>query len=93
MSNQLDHFVVANAARIPCTVRTLRPFYVDGDLKPWCHLGELIDALLYLAKRAELPATEILALQGLLGKLSSLISDLSEQQDLRPVATTNILEP
>nr|UXQ87938.1 MAG: hypothetical protein [Microvirus sp.] len=81
MSTETDHFVVANSARIPCTIRTLRPFFVNGDLKPWVHSGELSDALLYLAKRAELPASEISALKELLENLSSSLSTLSAPPD------------
>lgn len=81
MSNELNHFVVANSARIPCTVRTLRPFKIEGDLKPWCHSGEISEALLYLAKRAELPEPEITALKELLENLSSLLSALSASED------------
>ncbi len=92
MSNKTDHFVVANAARIPCTVRTLRPFYVDGDLKPWCHSGELSDAILYLAKRIELPPAEISALKELLESLSSSLSKESASEDLHQVANINTSE-
>jgi len=61
--NELNSFVVANAARIPCTVRTLKPFWINGEIKPWCHSGELCDAILYLSARAGLPPEEILALK------------------------------
>lgn len=90
--NDLDHFVVANSARIPCTVRTLRPFKVEGDLKPWCHSGELSDALLYLAKRVELPEEEISALKELLERLSSSLTALSASADHPQAVETNIKE-
>ena len=75
--NELDHFVVANAARIPCTVRTLRPFWLSGKLKPWCHSSELMDAVQYLGLRAGLPDEEIRALKELLEELSSLLKEKS----------------
>jgi len=88
---QLDRFVVANHAKIPCTVRTLKPFFVDGSLKPWVHSSEMFDATLYLASRAGLPDDEIRALKELLVRLSSLLSNLSDTPDHHPEDTENIV--
>ncbi len=81
--NELNSFVVANAAHIPCTVRTLKPFWSAGELKPWCHQAELSDALLYLAARAGLPDPEIRALKETFENLSSLLKNLSDSPDPR----------
>lgn len=75
--NEHDRFVVANNARIPCTVRTLKPFYIVGETRPWVHSGEVSDALQYLAARAGLPPEDLHALKELLERLSSLLKDLS----------------
>lgn len=86
---ELDHVVVANSARIPCTIRTLRPFYITEDkLKPFVHSGEISDALLYLASRAGLPVGEIHALKELLENLSSSLKNLSDT--LVPARDRNI---
>ena len=82
--NEITSFVVANAARIPCTVRTLKPFWSIGELKPWCHVGELCDAIQYLAVRAGLPDTEIRALKELHENLFSSLNALSDTADLVP---------
>ena len=78
---ELDHFVVANKPRIPCTVRTLKPYWSAGKRVPFVHYQELAEALLYLAIRAELPDAEIHALKELHEKLFSLIADLSVTED------------
>ena len=70
---QLDHVVVANPAKIPCSLRTLKPYYANGP-KPYVHVGQLGDAILYLASRADLPPEEIRALRELLERLSSLLT-------------------
>ncbi len=75
--NELTSFVVANAAHIPCSVRTLKPFWSAGELKPWCHQGELCDAILYLAVRAGLPDPEIRALKETFENLSSSLKNSS----------------
>lgn len=77
MSEELDRFVVANHSRIPCTVRTLKPFKVEGTMRPWVHSGELLDAILYLAARSGMPDDEIRALKELLERLSSLLANSS----------------
>lgn len=82
--NELDHFVVANAARIPCTVRTLKPFWLGSDLKPWVHSSEISDAILYLAARTGLPDEEIRALKELLERLSSSLKEKSASVDHHP---------
>ena len=86
---ELDHFVVANAARIPCTLRTLRPFRLEGGTTPWVHVGEVSDSLLYLASRVALPDDEIRALKELLERLSCLIKDLSDSPDRLQEETEN----
>lgn len=90
---EADRFTVANSARIPCTVRTLKPFYIGGELKPWVHSGEISDALLYLASRAALPDDEIIALKGLLERLSSSLQALSDSEDQAPVSGENTAAP
>lgn len=86
---QLDRFIVANPARIPCTVRTLKPFFVDGSLKPWVHSAEMCDAILYLAARVGLPESETIALRELLERLSSSLCALSGTQDPPLAAEAN----
>lgn len=87
MSNELDHFVVANSARIPCTVRTLKPFWLASELKPWCHSGELMDAIQYLAVRSGLPDGEVRALKELHERVSSSLKSWSDSQDPPPAHT------
>lgn len=79
---ELDRFIIANPSRIPCTVRTLKPFRVEGTMRPWVHSGEIMDAVLYLGSRAGLPDDEIRALKELLERLSCLLKDSSDSQDL-----------
>lgn len=88
-----DRFTVANSARIPCTVRTLKPYYLAGEVKPWVHSGEISDALLYLASRAALPEDEIIALKGLLERLSSSLQALSASEGQAPVNGENTGAP
>lgn len=90
---ELDRFVVANSARIPCTVRTLRPFFTGGSAEPWVHSGEISDAILYLAARVELPDEEIRALKELLERLSFSLKELSVSPDHHPERTADIDEP
>lgn len=78
---ELDHFVVANPARIPCTARTLRPYYNAGDLKPWVSIKELFDAVQYLALRSGMPPEEISAIKELHAKLYSLLKDTEVVSD------------
>ena len=91
--NELDHFVVANKPRIPCTVRTLKPFWIADGRKPWVHYGEIADAILYLAVRTELPDDETHALKELLERLSSSINDYSDSPDHHPEEIENTSEP
>lgn len=77
--HELDHIVVANAPKIPCTLRTLKPFSVAG-MKPFVHAGEVSDAILYLASRAGLPDEEIRALKELLERLSFSLKALQEKE-------------
>lgn len=81
--NELDHFVVANPARIPCSVRTLKPYWLAGERKPWCHSSQLMDALQYLAVRAGMPDEEVRALKELHEELSCLLSTSSDSEDRR----------
>lgn len=81
---ELDRFVIANPSRIPCTVRTLKPFRVEGTMRPWVHSGEILDAVLYLASRAGLPDDEIRALKELLERLSYSLGNSSGLQVHRP---------
>ena len=83
-------FVVANYARIPCTVRTLKPFYLSGESKPWVHIDEILDAVLYLAKRIELPVDQTNALEELQGNLSYFIKNSSAIRDPVPESTAPI---
>ena len=78
--NELDHFVVANPARIPCSVRTLKPFWLANELKPWCHSGQLMDAIEYLAVRAGMPDDGVRALKELHEEVSSLLSAKSASE-------------
>ncbi|AXL14890.1 hypothetical protein [Microviridae sp.] len=82
-----DRFVVANFSKIPCTVRTLRPFLSAGP-NPWVHSGELMDALLYLAARSGLPDDSIRALKELLEELSYSLKTGSVSQDHLPEENT-----
>lgn len=75
--NELNHFVVANPLQVPCTVRTLKPFWTAGELKPWVHMGELCEALQYLAVRSGLPDEQIRALKEQHVRLSSFIREKS----------------
>ncbi len=79
--NELHSFVVANAAHIPCSVRTLKPFWSAGELLPWCHQGELCDAIIYLAARTGLPDEEIRALKETFENLSSSLKASSVIRD------------
>lgn len=87
--HELDHFVVANPSRIACTVRTLKPFWTAGDLKPWCHYGQLADALLYLAVRSSMPDEEVRALKELFERLSCSLNGELGSQDRPPEGTEN----
>jgi len=91
--NELNSFVVANAARIPCTVRTLKPYWSAGDSNPWCHQGELADALLYLAVRSGLPDSEVRALKETFENLSSSLKNSSENPDRPQGNDTHTNEP
>lgn len=82
--NELDHFVVANKPRIPCTVRTLKPFWLASELKPWCHVSELLDAIQYLAVRAGMPDEAVRALKELHEELSSSLNAISDSRDQAP---------
>lgn len=89
---QIDRFTVANHARIPCTVRTLKPFWIADSLKPWVHFGEIADAILYLAVRTGFPEDETLALKEQLERLSSSLNALSDSQEVPLDVITNINE-
>ena len=80
---ECDHIVVANAPRIPCSIRTLKPYYYEGP-KPFVHAGQLGDALLYLASRAALPEEDLRALKELLERLSSSLQALQERESVIP---------
>lgn len=86
----IDHFVVANPARIPCTARTLRPFSCDDALKPWVSVGQIVSALEYLAFRAEMTEDEQSALKELHAKLYSLLkAQQGETEDSPPANEEN----
>ena len=89
--DELDRITVANYARIPCTIRTLKPFFSAG-MKPFVHMGEISDALLYLAVRANMPDVEVRALKELLESLSSSISNVSVSPAHHPVDEENTVE-
>ena len=87
---EYDAVKLANSARIPCTMRTLKPFNVEEGLVPWVHSGEAAQALLYLATRIEFEKTP--ALKELLEELSSSLKVLQEDLAPRPVDAEPISE-
>lgn len=87
---ELDHFVVANPGKIPCSVRTLRPYWNAGELKPWCHVGQLGDALEYLALRSGMDEQDISVLKEQHEKLYSLLKAAQDQvSDTAEAGSTN----
>jgi hypothetical protein len=91
---ELDRFVVANKRHIPCTIRTLKPFRIEGDgsFLPWVPFSEVGSAILYLAEKTEQPPEEIHALKELLERLSCSINGLSDSQAPHPDGNTTIKE-
>lgn len=90
---ELDYFVLANAGRIPCTVRTIRPYSIVGPLKPWVTLGEIASAVDYLCSRSEMQEQDRLALKELFEKLrSSLMARQAEENVDRREETADIDE-
>jgi hypothetical protein len=81
---ELQHITVGNAARIPCSIRTLKPFEVFGNVRPWVSYGDTADTILYLASRVELQDEDLRALKDLLERLSSSLKALQDDQDQHP---------
>lgn len=75
---------VANAARIPCSLRTLAPRGYNGNYNTWVHVGEMMDALLYLSGRLQVPEGQTRALKEALEELSSSINAASVSRDQAP---------
>ena len=86
-----DHVKLANALRIACTMRTLKPYYVQDGFTPWIHQNEAAQALIYLAQRTGFAKTPVL--KELLEELSSFIKEESASQDPHPdvIAVTDAL--
>ena len=77
---EIDHIIVGNAPRIPCTIRTLKSFWQTGGLPPMTHIGELLDAVQYLALRAGFSEDRISALKELHDDLSSSLKEMPVQE-------------
>lgn len=85
MSQELEKFIVANPGRIGCSVRTLRPYFIEeGTLQPWVHVSELCNALQYLAGKVGFQTVELTAMQEQHEELLSLLREGSVTPDHLP---------
>lgn len=87
MTTEFDYVTVANSAKIPLSIRTLKPYLSEG-LPPWVALGHVIQALTYLARRISMDPAEIRVLEESLDVLYYSVKALrDETSDSRPAGT------
>lgn len=84
---EVDKIGLLNTAHIHCSIKTQKPYKLAGKFLtalPSVQFMEVWDAIMYLAHRADMPAKDRCALDGLLGELSFSLTKLRDSKEDRP---------